>query len=359
MPLVLILLLWPVVAMAQISDWVELQDGTRLEGSIVSVSATEIVMDVQATPTIREQRVLPRNEVAEFQRARPDDIAFAALEGLGLPATADDPAVFDDFINSNIRPFMQEFGYSRHMPAARKLLAEAEAERDRLASGEAKVNGEWIPAGEASGPEVGGRVQLSLMKQAADPASGLAAFETLEKQFATSSSFPEAVRHARELLNEFGAEITRTRTDLERREQEREEGLQLARVDQRALIEQGIAQEREAMKARIEATRQGGSKWIPPLPDSNLLTELERAVQTEQTRLERFNVQSMEDAVRGAARAREAIADGRFDDARRELDNARQSWSQYAVLATLNDQLRQAEADAATSANTEPNHPES
>jgi len=352
MPFLLFLFLAPTLAWAGATEWVELRDGTRLEGSILSVSPAEIIMDVQAGPTIREQRTLPRAEVTNFQRARADDIAFAAIESRGLPETASSPAVYDAFIEQQLRPFMEEFAYSKHISAARRILAEAEAERDRVAAGEVKIDGTWVAATEAEQgeSEIGGRLQLALMNETSEPAAGLAAFEVIDKNFANSSSYPTAVRRARVLLAELQTAVARARTELERREQEREQGLQLARVDQRAIMEQGMTQERAAVQAHIEASRQAGTKWVAPLPDAKFLDDLDRAIQAEEARLGRLNLTTMDTAVAAAARAQEALTDGRLDEARRELETAQQSWSQYVVLASLRDSLQKAEVEARTTA---------
>ena len=229
--------------LAQGSEWIELKDGSKVEGKIISAGADTVTIEVETSPTIREEKSYPRAEVAKVQRATQDDVAFEGIAAISVPATADDPAVYDVPLE-RVRSFMKSYAYSKHMPQARKLAASLESERTRVSAGEVKVDGQWI-SGAATGPdksELGGRIQLSKMKFASDPASVLMAFESLEKNHTTSSAYPEAVKMAREAIGKLRTDLLRVRSDSERRTREQKQGLQLASADRRLQMERGIAE---------------------------------------------------------------------------------------------------------------------
>jgi len=333
-------------------EWIELTDGTKVEGRILSVTADGVLMDVQTSPAIREERNFPRADVAKIQRAGKDDIAFAEVAGITVPATADDPGVYDVLLEQKVRPFMKNYAYSKHMPEARKLAATLEAERARVSAGELKVDGRWIGGG-AVGPEkteVTGQLQLSKMKAANDPAAAMMAFEVLEKNAGTSSSYPEGVRLARASLEKMRAVLVRARTDLDRRTREQEQGLQLASADRRMQMETGIAQEKASIATQVERARQTGGKWLPLLPDAKVLEELSKLTDTEDLRLAKVDADSMMAGVTAATGAREQIAAGRLPEAKASLDQAQKLWPQYVLLASLKDSLRKSEEDAAKKA---------
>ena len=77
------------------TESIELQDGTKVEGKILSISSESVVMEVQTTPTIRGEKTYPRADVAKIRRASQDDIAFEEVAAVVVPSTADDPAVYD------------------------------------------------------------------------------------------------------------------------------------------------------------------------------------------------------------------------------------------------------------------------
>ena len=338
------------VAVAR-ADWIELKDGTRVEGPILSVTDQHVSVEVQVTPSIRDEKRFPRSEVAKIQRASQDDVAFAEIDAQQIPATVDSVEPYDELLK-NVRAFMQNYGYSKHLPAARKLEAQWQAERNKLAAGEIKISGQWISAQNftANRVELGGQLQLSKMKQAAEPASALAAFDVLEKQHATSSSYPEAVRLASVKINELRLALTRARADLERREREQAEGLQLASVDRRAVMEKGIEQERAAIKARYEKLKQSGAKWMPLMPDAKILEEIAKTADAESARLAKIDVETLSSAVAATERARSEINEGKLEEAKMSLAEAEKLWSQHAGLAEVRESLKKAEAEAAKAA---------
>jgi hypothetical protein len=328
------------------ADWIELKDGTRVEGTIINVSPEEILMEVQTTPTIRAEKSFPRADVTKFQRASQDDLAFAEVAAVVVPATADSPAVYEAILEAKVRPFMKQFAYSKHMPEARKLAAQLEAEKARVEKGEVKIEGEWLASGGAGSADLQGRILLARMKAAPDPASALIIFDTIEKKHATTSSFPTAVRLARQKVEELRAAILKTRTEAERRQREQAEGLKLASEDKKAIIQQGIDQDRAALKAQYDRAKQSGSKWLPLLPDSKALDELTQTATTEGTRLAALNIDPMEQAVAAAGRADQALAAGDVAGAKTALAETEKLWPSYGRITDLRASVKAAETAA-------------
>lgn len=334
------------------SEWIELQDGTRVDGRILSVTSQTVLMDVQTSAAIREEKSFPRAAVAKIRRASQDDIAFGEVAAITVPATADNPAVYDALLEQKVRPFMKNFAYSKHMPEARRLAATLEAERARVASGEVKVDGEWMAAdaSPAERTELGGRVQLSKMKKAADPAAAMMAFEVLEKDFSASSSYPESVQLARGKLGELRTSLLRARADLDRRTREQKQGLELASEDRRLQMERGIAQEKAAVEAQIDRARQSGAKWLPVLPDAKVLDDLSKLAEAEDARLSKINIEPMMAGIAAARQARKRLESGELEAAKTSLTEAQKLWPQYVLLASLAETLKKAESQPAQAA---------
>lgn len=349
MPKLLFLILFSLPLGLVRAEQIELQDGTKVDGKILSVTAETVLIEVQTSPTIREEKSYPRADVAKIQRASQDDVAFAEVAEITVPATADSPEIYDTLLEQKVRPFMQNFAYSKHMPEARKLAATLEAERARVAAGEVKVDGEWLGGGAAGSDqtELGGRVQLSKMKSSTDPVAAMMAFEVLEKSHSTSSSFPEAVQVARARLEKLRGALVRTRADLERRTREQQEGLQLASVDRRLLMEQGMAQEKAAIQAQVDRAKLSGSKWVPVLPDAKVLEDLSKLADSEETRLGLIDVETLASGVAAAREAKEQLDAGQLDAARQSLEQAEKLWSQHVLLASLKESLKKAQEEAA------------
>lgn len=334
------------------AEWIELRDGSKVEGKILSVTSASVLMEVQTTPTIREEKSFERGEVVKIQRAGLDDLAFAEIESIRAPETADNPAVYDALLEQKIRPFMKSYAYSKHMPAVRKIAATLEEERARIASGEVKVDGNWVNAEQraSGGPEEEGRLQLAKMKSATDPAAALSIFAEIEKDSPGSSSYPAAVRLARENIGKLRDAVTRARAELSRREKEQTEGLKLASPDRRALLEKGIAQEQASIQSQLDRAKQSGRKWPPIVPDAKTLDQLSALADSEETRLRSVDDAAMDSAVVAVRKAGEELAAGSLDAAKASLAEAERLWPRCVMIAPMKESLSKAQADAARAA---------
>jgi len=343
------LLLLPLVSLR--GESIELRDGTKVEGKILSVNTSTVLMEVQTSSAIREEMSYPRSEVAKIERASQDDIAYAEVAALPVPSTADNPAVYDAPLE-RVRAFMKNYAYSKHMPEARKLAATLESDRARLAAGEVKLDGAWV-AKDASPEErieLGGRVQLAKMKESSDPVAAMTAFEVLERDHNTSSAFPESVKVARDSLVNLRANLVRAQADLERRTRDQEQGLQLASADRRLQIEQGITQEKSAIQAQIEWVKQSGSKWLPVLSDAKVLEDLSNLVENEEIRLSKIDIETLAAGATAVNEARRQLDKGDLAAAKASLEQAQKLWSQHVLFASLQESLKKAETVAAQSA---------
>jgi hypothetical protein len=345
------------------AESIELRDGTKVDGKIFSVTADTVLMEVQTSPTIREEKSYPRSEVTKMQRATQDDVAYAEVTALTVPSTANHPAVYDARLEK-VRAFMAKYAYSKHMPEARKLAAALESERARVTAGEVKLDGAWVAADADASPaertELGGRVQLAKMKETSDPIAAMTAFEVLEKNHNTSSAYPESVKVARDSLVKLRTNLLRAQADLDRRNREQEQGLQLASVDRRLQMEQGLAQEMAAVQAQVERTKQSGSKWIPVLPDAKLLADLSGLMESEETRLSKIDIESLAAGATAVNEAQRQLAAGDLTAAQASLEQARKLWPQHVMLASLQESLKKVETEATqNAANTkkEPDQP--
>ncbi len=332
-----------------------MQDGTKVEGKILSVTPETVVMEVQASPTIRGEKSFPRADVAKIHRSTQDDIAFEEVAVLVVPPTADDPAVYDALLEQKVRPFMRNYAYSKHIPEARRLAATLEEERNRVASGEIKIDGDWVSTEvpPAKRVEIRGQLQLAKMKEAKDPATALMAFEILEKNSQTSSSYPESVDLALEMISQLRPELTRIRNNLERRTRDQEQGLQLAGEDRRRQMEQGIAQEKAAIQARVERAEKAGRKWLPLLPDSKVLDGLAKLADTEKSRLSKIDTKTLAAGAEAVRRAEAQLDNGDLEGAMTSIEEAQKLWSQHVLLASLKESLKKAQVETDTKAEAE------
>jgi hypothetical protein len=116
------------------------------------------------------------------------------------------------------------------------------------------------------------------------------------------------------------------------------------------LIEQGIAQEKAAIQAQVDRAKRSGSKWLPVLADAKVVDDLSKLVDSEETRLDKIDVETLVSGVAAAREAREQLDAGQLDAAKQSLERAEKLWSQHVLLASLKESLKKAQAEAAKQA---------
>lgn len=331
------------------ADWVELTNGTRVEGTIVSVSGKEIAIEAQTSPTIKEVRNIPRGEVAKFEKATADDVAFLEVQGIKIPATARSAAFYDDMLTNKVQPFMKSYAYSKHMPEARKLAEQLQKERDRLAAGDAKIEGVWVTAQELqTQPDTAARLALAEMTLVeADPVTALTAFDAFEKKYNTSAVYPDAIRKALAYLSTLRSAISARTSQLQRQAEEQKSNSAKARPEDKAKLDQAARAEADAIRAQAQQARATGAKWIPLVDDVLFLNEQQQKAQNEEARLNGLNPDNLASGVNAANRAKTELAAGNLETAQTAIDEAARSFPQYQPLNELRTKILQARATAA------------
>ncbi len=341
------------------ADSIELNDGTKVEGEIQDLSNESVTISIespQGSGVFLEQR-FPKTQVKHIEREDAESAEFESIKSMDVPQTADETKPYDEMLRNKIAPFLQKYPHGKFSSELNALSAKLETERERIIAGECKVSGVWMTRQQADGdPETSAAIHLARMERAPTAISAMIAFDDLEKKHATSACYPAAVQIARVKIEQMAVEISRAKLDLARKLREREQGLQLASEDSRIVMEKGIAQENDATKAAIARAKQEGRKWLPLLPDTKLLDDLAKRVESEKKRLDGKDSEKMSRAVAKAHEAQQQLNSGDLTAARQSIQDASRSWPQLANLATLEQSLKRAESktQASTPAETQP-----
>jgi hypothetical protein len=152
------------------ADIVRLQDGTVLEGTITEEDAISVTLRLERPDgSIAGKRWVLKSDTAEIHRssaeekaARAMELAFAVLQKLRLDTTNSFRLEYYDRTLTNVfRKFLTDYPDSPHAKEVTERIAEWEAERARVASGQVKAQGKWMSA-----EEVAARAVREAMQQA-------------------------------------------------------------------------------------------------------------------------------------------------------------------------------------------------
>ena len=180
------------------ADSLRLKDGSEISGEIVSEGDASVVVEYAVTPTIKDQKAIPRDQIVKLTKVTKDEKAFLSLGSRATPPTVLDTSFYDLLIDKKLPEFIGQFPYSRHISEVREDLRSMSAERERVKRGDRKIDGLWFTAEQiAADPyQTGAKVRFSEISQLVpkdDPAAVLKAYEVFEKEFPGCEAMPDAL----------------------------------------------------------------------------------------------------------------------------------------------------------------------
>ena len=334
-------------------DTVTLKSGDKVEGKILSETDAEVTMSVQVTATIKDERVIKRDEIAKIDKVQPDEQAWALIANLA-PGTESLERDEYDKVKAALGYFTGTFPKSAHAALAQSRLHQFTAEQIRVGLGEVKLNGQWLGKERVKDEQVqiAGRILLNRMKRAAGAGQmteAMAIFDQLEKGFAGSASYPEAVELGRGVLASLFRAVAQRQVQFKRHlddEKQRvagSKGTELAQLN--ALIKQDLA----TTEATLAAIERSGVKWFPLQPaNARSLASLASRVTSETARLNGLPIDKMKESVKIAEAAAAALSNGNFDLSETMLREANAAWSTNELAKRT--QLKLADARKAATA---------
>lgn len=243
-----------------------LKNGSEIEGAILRETDDSYVVEVPFSRTIKEERLVPKDQVARIRRAQPDLVAFKAIEDL-VPAP--------DLLNAadykrriaSIEKFLKEHRLSTKYSEASNMLGVLKSEANEIHAGGIKLGGRIIPAEEyrSNQLEIDARVEESLIRGLIEQGKLLAAlrkFQSFEADFRGTRPYLELLPLIQRAIRSHMAQTKAMLGAYDKRVAERETGLQRMPRDERLITEHAIKDENRALEARYNAEKDARSGWV-------------------------------------------------------------------------------------------------
>jgi hypothetical protein len=342
-----------------LGDTVFLKSGEKLEGKILSETDAEITMSVQVSATIKDERVIKRDEIEKVQKIQPEEVAWVAIGNL-VPGT--ESLEWDDYERTKtaLQYFITSFPTSAYVAVAKERLDLFTAEQARVNKGEVKLNNQWLPKEKVQEEriQVGGRILLNRMKRASSAGQlteAMAIFDQLEKGFPGAGSYPEAVELARRILPPLKVAVEQRQAQLKRRIADEKQRLTTSKGAEHDQLAALIKKESATTDATIIATEKAGVKWLPLHPaNEKSLTTLTTRVTAETTRLASLRTDKMQESVAASASAERALSVGKLDEAEKALKEATTAWPANELAKRLQVKLTDAKKGASANKSSAP-----
>jgi hypothetical protein len=138
------------------ADTIQFKNGSALDGEIVSESDTAVVMDVRMGGGSIIRRTISKDQIASVTRETPEQKrahalaeAYRKVEVYQLNPTNNFPlAYYDKVIKEVFQPFVAAYPDSVQAGNIKARMADWEQERQQVADGKVKRDGQWLTAEE-------------------------------------------------------------------------------------------------------------------------------------------------------------------------------------------------------------------
>lgn len=346
------------MAIAGFADTVTLKSGEKLEGRILSETDTELTIEVKITASIKDERVVKKADIASTDRAQPDLEAWEGLKNIALGEESLELPDYQRAINL-LNGFALQFPQSKFATEAKAKITAFEEEMKRAEKGEMKLAGKWLTPDQVKEEktQINGRIlygRMSAYAKRGQLVEAMNAFDGIEKSASGSSSYPDAVILARQVLPLLKSAADQGRAGLKARAEENKRRLDNVQGAERQQLEAIQKQQAAQTEALVTSFEKSGVKYPPlsPATDRSLTTISSKAA-TELSGLSRHHVPRMKDSLAATEIAKAAIEKNDAATAEKSLTEANSAWSKNEYIARLQPKLAVAKTKAAETAKAE------
>lgn len=302
------------------ADTVKLKSGDTIQGTITAEDSTSVSIEFEFAKGIKDERRIEKTEIESFSKDDPADKAWEELTK-EIP-TADLMSVSDyDILSAKVEKFIANHGKSTRAAEARRLLTSLKEERALVAAGGMKLDGGWISHEQYQREKywVDGRIAFKEMcdlGKSGRKLEALRVFEKIETSYAGTTIHAKAITEGTLLLKQYGASLTEAIRNHPSYMSQRAKVLSSLIPEERQKTENLQQAEVAAHKAKIEAERKTGTKWLTMATFD--LEELKKAVDLVDKEGKRLATLDTSNAVATDATLRQvdqAIHEGRINAA--------------------------------------------
>lgn len=258
------------LALVVSADEIKLKSGETLVGRITYEGDDFLRIEISASSSIKETKMVGRGDIASITKDSPDDVAFKNIESLVPTASMISAENYRKMLETGPNTFLKNFPDSKHAEAVKKIRDTLAEELDKVERGSIKIEEDWYsPQDKVAYKElIDSRIRFARMSGFAksNNLSGFVAamreFEQLEKQYFGSPAFPKAVDLALQIMPNLGVQLQSLYANVDLRNKEAEQALAQSSVESRAQVQAARDREDKMYAESIAADKKAGLKWV-------------------------------------------------------------------------------------------------
>ncbi|MDZ4402418.1 MAG: PTPDL family protein [Prosthecobacter sp.] len=296
------------------ADIVTLKDGKRLEGNILSETPTAIRMRYKLTPKIWDEKDIPRSEITEILKQKPEEVELIELKKLLPTPDLMTAEKYEQLIQDRLRPFVNRYPGTKEAAEVEKLVTDVQEEKEKVVGGGIKLEGRWLSPDEAKADSYNIKayaLRAAIMEkaEAKDFNGALKEFEKLANPtsgYIASVYYPKAVEEILAILTKQEAQIEQMIKDQPTLQKMRDESIKKLIEPDLTRFKDAISREKEQWKTAYDMERKS-SKWFTPNKyDLPSLKVLSKNIITEKTRLKEIDIATITKVNEAIARLMQA-----------------------------------------------------
>ena len=283
-------------------DIIKLKSGEKLDGVILSETASEVKIEIQASKTVKETKTVQRKDIVELVKATPDQ--FAAVELAKLVPTKDlmSDAEYQKTIAEKLEPFLKKYPTSRHKGEVEAILKTYQEEMAQAKSGAKKLEGAWITPAELQWNNYNfearlRRVELEKLLKAGKFEAAYRLLAELETNKPASVETVRALELFKAALPEMEKTLERLALEQPIKSKNRLDGAKTLSPEDQKRFEEALKQEEADLKLRLDEDRKA-KLGITAYSEFDLksLTDAKLAVAKEAARINKLDLDSVKAA---------------------------------------------------------------
>jgi len=338
------------------ADSVTLTNGEKIEGTITYESETEIVISVNISDSIKDDRSIPRSEIEEIFKVTEDSKEFATLKNY-KPGSESHSLTGYETLTSALERFIGKYPESPHIPDVKANLSALREEKARVSRGDIKWTGRWFDVSQAQDVQYQYDAkklftQMNTRAAGGDLIGALNTFDEIEKKYFGSVAFPDAVKLALTIIPKAESEVNRLAPNHKRQQEKFKESIHLVPEPERTRLITANNATIAASEAAVTAAERAGQKWMPLAPLSDKAnTSIRAMAAAEIPRLRALPIDDMRLSIALNDEIEKQINENALAKAAETLKRAQALWPANQRLAVYLAQLKEkGESNAATAA---------
>lgn len=278
-----------------------LKDGTSLEGTILRQDDTSYVLEVQVARSIKDERIIAKEDVVKVQRTRPDVIAFRSIDEL---ANIPDMLSEEQYAQRirTVEKFLQDHRGSDKSADARAILASHKAELEQIAAGGIKVDGMIVSPADyrANALDIDAAVaatQIRALLGGGFYLGALRKFSAFDADFRNTKDHSALVPLIMQAIRNYTSDIELELAGYEKRMTKRLAELDRMQIDERRITEAALKEQNAEFEARFKSEKEARIGWVST--DPNFKPSLEESLsfsKQETSRLSKLSSMPQPDA---------------------------------------------------------------